>query len=810
MKICVVGTGYVGLVSGVCFAELGHDVICIDRDRSKIARLQSGEVPIYEPGLDAMLRRNAERHALRFTTDLATAVAESEAVLIAVGTPNKSDGTADLSQVYSVARDLARVLTGFTVVITKSTVPVGTNKEVERIIREVGPECDFEVASNPEFLREGAAIDDFMQPDRVVYGVTSDRAANVLDRIYQRMIDRGHTVQRTNLETAEMIKYASNAFLATKVTFVNELSALCEEVGADVRQLVVGMGSDKRIGDKFLHPGPGYGGSCFPKDTRAIASTGRNHARPQSIVETVIAANEATKTRMIDKIVQLCDGSVAGKRIAVLGATFKADTDDMREAPSLTILSALVRAGAEIRLYDPQGRRHGMAQLPHVNWCDHPLDAADRADALVVLTDWSEFRELDLEQLARSMATARLADLRNIFDEDRAIDAGFETVVGVGYPMRRARRIPAETSGPDKNTPRGERASQDSPKADTIQLTEDVMTRFSGKRVLITGAAGFLGSHLTDRFLASGCEVVGLDNLMSGSLINLAQAREHARFDFIEADVVKPYDVACDLVVNLACPASPPRYQADPLHTMRTSVHGAFNACDVALRNGARLVHSSTSEIYGDPECHPQQEEYRGLVNPIGIRACYDEGKRAAETVLFDYNRFKGLEIGVCRIFNTYGPRMDPYDGRVVSNFVRQALLGEPLTIYGEGQQTRSFCFADDLVEGIWRLCHADADLKGPINLGNPVEITVLELAETIREKIGAKVRLDYQPLPADDPTRRKPDISRAQRDLGWSPQIALSEGLDRTIAYFDGLIRDDKLAEFKLRDSTRYSTAAE
>jgi len=336
------------------------------------------------------------------------------------------------------------------------------------------------------------------------------------------------------------------------------------------------------------------------------------------------------------------------------------------------------------------------------------------------------------------------------------------------------------------------------------------MTRFFGKRILVTGAAGFLGSHLIDRFLASGSEVVGLDNLMSGSLDNLAQAREHAAFRFIEADVISPYDLEADLVVNLACPASPPRYQADPLHTMQTSVYGAFNACEAALRAGARLVHSSTSEIYGDPERHPQTEDYRGSVNPIGIRSCYDEGKRAAETILFDYSRFRGLEIGVCRIFNTYGPRMDPYDGRVVSNFVRQALLGEPLTIYGEGQQTRSFCFVDDLVEGIWRLCHAKPDVTGPINLGNPAELTVLELAEKIREKIGGRVQLEYRPLPADDPTRRKPDISRAREQLGWEPTVALDEGLDRTIAYFEELMRADKLADFEFRNRKRYLRVAE
>ncbi|WP_223427210.1 UDP-glucuronic acid decarboxylase family protein [Tateyamaria pelophila] len=335
------------------------------------------------------------------------------------------------------------------------------------------------------------------------------------------------------------------------------------------------------------------------------------------------------------------------------------------------------------------------------------------------------------------------------------------------------------------------------------------MHQSKGKTALITGAAGFLGSHLTDRLISEGWHVIGLDNLMSGSLENLPEAFRSNRFEFVEADVIIPYDINADLVVNLACPASPPRYQADPLHTMKTSVMGAFNACEVARKNNARLVHSSTSEIYGDPEIHPQVESYRGAVNPIGIRACYDEGKRAAETIIFDYNRTHGLEIGVCRIFNTYGPRMDPYDGRVVSNFIRQALLGEPLTIYGDGKQTRSFCFVDDLVDGLMRLSLAGPDCVGPINLGNPTELTIMELAEEIRNKIGTQVRIEYKPLPSDDPTRRKPDIAEARSKLGWEPKVMLGDGLDRTIRYFDALIRSDKLADYQIADNARYSMVA-
>ena len=316
-------------------------------------------------------------------------------------------------------------------------------------------------------------------------------------------------------------------------------------------------------------------------------------------------------------------------------------------------------------------------------------------------------------------------------------------------------------------------------------------------RVLVTGGAGFIGSHLTDRLLRAGAQVRVIDNLQTGSLANLIHLESVEGFEFIEADVIEPFYWEADLVINLACAASPPRYRADPIHTMKTCVIGTLNAASVAQSNGARLVHSSTSEVYGDPECHPQSETYRGSVNPIGPRACYDEGKRAAETILFDYRRKHGLNIGVCRIFNTYGPQMDPFDGRVVSNFLRQALQGEPLTIYGDGSQTRSFCYVDDLVEGLWQLCMAPSETSGPINLGNPNEITVLELAETIRDMVGSRVRLERKPLPADDPKRRRPDISKAQADLGWEPRVSLREGLVRTLEYFDAIISSGRIAHY-------------
>ncbi|TVR46950.1 MAG: UDP-glucose/GDP-mannose dehydrogenase family protein [Rhodobacteraceae bacterium] len=433
MKIAMIGTGYVGLVSGVCFSDFGHDVVCVDKDSAKIARLEAGEVPIYEPGLDAVMARNVAAGRLSFTTDLASAVDGADAVFIAVGTPTRrGDGHADLTYVMAAAADIAVALTGYTVVVTKSTVPVGTNRQVAAQILDTNPQAEFDVASNPEFLREGAAIDDFMKPDRVVVGVESDRAKEVMGDIYRPLYLRDFPVVYTDLESAEMIKYAANAFLATKISFINEIAALCERVGADVKAVSRGMGLDGRIGNKFLHAGPGYGGSCFPKDTSALARIGQEHGVPQRITETVITVNDMTKRRMIDKVMDLCDGSVNGKTVAVLGVTFKPETDDMRDAPSLTIVPALVGRGANIRVVDPHGRKEGDALLPGVHWEADPYAATAGADCLLILTEWNEFRALDLKRLAGSMATPRLADLRNIYDREDALAAGFEAVEGVG------------------------------------------------------------------------------------------------------------------------------------------------------------------------------------------------------------------------------------------------------------------------------------------------------------------------------------------------------------------------------------------
>lgn len=433
MKIAMIGTGYVGLVSGVCFSDFGHEVICVDKDPAKIAKLLAGEIPIFEPGLQPLMAKNVAAGRLNFSLDLPSAVAGADAVFIAVGTPTRrGDGHADLSYVMAAAAEIGAALTGYSVIVTKSTVPVGTNRAVHHAARLANPDIEMDVASNPEFLREGAAIDDFMRPDRIVVGLETERAKKVMADIYRPLFLREFPVVYTGLESAEMIKYAANAFLATKITFINEIAALCERVGADIKDVSKGMGMDGRIGNKFLHAGPGYGGSCFPKDTKALARIGQEHAVPMQITETVIKVNDEIKRRMLDKIVDLCDGNLNGKTVAILGVTFKPNTDDMRDAPSLTIVPALVGAGARVRVCDPQGQHEGAALLPGVKWVDTPYQAAQGADAVVILTEWNEFRAMDLGKLARKMTTARMADLRNVYTQPEALEAGFDAYISVG------------------------------------------------------------------------------------------------------------------------------------------------------------------------------------------------------------------------------------------------------------------------------------------------------------------------------------------------------------------------------------------
>jgi UDPglucose 6-dehydrogenase len=433
MKIAIIGTGYVGLVSGTCFSEFGHQVTCIDKDEKKIEALKNGQIPIYEPGLDEMVKNNSAAGRLTFTTELSEGVGEADAVFIAVGTPTsrRGDGYADLSYVYAAAKEMAPFLKEYTVIVDKSTVPVGTAREVKRIIKEENSSADFDVASNPEFLKEGAAIDDFMHPDRIVIGIETKKAEEVLRQIYDPLCASGTALVATNLETAELIKYASNAFLAVKISYINDMANLCEKVGADVVTLAKGMGLDARIGSKFLQVGPGYGGSCFPKDTLALNKTAQEHGTPLRIVESAIEVNSAQKARMVNKIRRALGGSESGKTVACLGLTFKAETDDMREAQSLTILPALTEKGAKVKAHDPQGMEPAKKMMPELEYCQDPYEACEEADAVIIMTEWNQYKALDLEKLKEKMKGSVFIDLRNIYDPKILKDNGFE-YVGVG------------------------------------------------------------------------------------------------------------------------------------------------------------------------------------------------------------------------------------------------------------------------------------------------------------------------------------------------------------------------------------------
>lgn len=426
MRIVMIGSGYVGLVSGACFADFGHQVVCVDKDATKVDKLNAGGIPIYEPGLDELVARNVAAGRLSFTTELAGPVGDADVVFIGVGTPaRRGDGHADLSYVYAAAREIGAALKGFTVVVTKSTVPVGTGDEVERIIAEENPDADFAVASNPEFLREGAAIEDFKRPDRIVVGIEDERARGPMTEVYRPLFLNQSPLLFTRRRTSELIKYAANAFLAMKITFINEIADLCEKVGADVQDVSRGIGLDNRIGSKFLHAGPGYGGSCFPKDTLALVKTAEDNGAPIRLIETTVAVNDTRKRAMARKVITAVGGDVRGKTIGVLGLTFKPNTDDMRDSPAIAIVQALQDAGAIVRGYDPEGMEAAKAVMPDITYCNSAYDVAEGASAVVIVTEWNAFRALDLSRLKAKMDQPVLVDLRNIYREDEVTRAGF-------------------------------------------------------------------------------------------------------------------------------------------------------------------------------------------------------------------------------------------------------------------------------------------------------------------------------------------------------------------------------------------------
>ena len=426
MQIAMIGAGYVGLVTGACFSEFGANVTCVDKDVNKISTLKEGKIPIFEPGLEALVQSNVQSNRLTFTTDLKAAVEKADAVFIAVGTPSRrGDGHADLSFVFSAAEEIAHAISNYTLIVTKSTVPVGTGRQVAEKIRRICPEADFDVCSNPEFLREGAAINDFMRPDRVVIGANTDRARKMMREIYRPLFLRETPIVFTDLETSELTKYAANSFLATKITFINEIADLCEKLGADVHDVAKGIGLDGRIGSKFLHPGPGYGGSCFPKDTIALVQTATKADSPLRIVEAVVEVNDKRKKSMAKKIINACSGNVTDKTLAILGVTFKPNTDDMRDAPSLDIIPTLQAEGANIKAYDPEGMHEAKSVLKDVSWCNDAYEAMAGADAVAILTEWNEFRGLDLPRIKSLLKHPIVIDLRNIYNPEEMRDAGF-------------------------------------------------------------------------------------------------------------------------------------------------------------------------------------------------------------------------------------------------------------------------------------------------------------------------------------------------------------------------------------------------
>ena len=438
MRITMIGSGYVGLVSGVCFADFGHDVICVDKDASKIEALQRGEIPIFEPGLEHLVADNVRAGRLSFTTEVQTSVADSDVVFIAVGTPSRrGDGHADLSYVYAAAREIAEHVKGFTVIVTKSTVPVGTGDEVERIVRETNPQADVAIVSNPEFLREGAAIEDFKRPDRIVIGLNDDRARGVMTEVYRPLYLNQAPLLFTARRTSELIKYAANAFLAMKITFINEMADLCEKVGANVQEVSRGIGLDGRIGAKFLHAGPGYGGSCFPKDTLALAKTAQDFDSPVRLIETTISINDNRKRAMGRKVIAAMGGDIRGKSIAVLGLTFKPNTDDMRDSPAISVIQTLQDAGASINGYDPEGMENARLVMDDITYADDAYAAARGADALVIITEWNQFRALDFARLKSIMKSPVLVDLRNIYRHDEVTKHGF-AYTSIGRPMNGA------------------------------------------------------------------------------------------------------------------------------------------------------------------------------------------------------------------------------------------------------------------------------------------------------------------------------------------------------------------------------------
>ena len=641
----------------------------------------------------------------------------------------------------------------------------------------------FDVVSNPEFLREGPAVVDFLHADRIVIGTHSNRAFALLERIYRPLTSGAYfnsalsvagarsaaspvPMLRTSAQSAELIKHASNAFLAMKISFINSVANICEGVDADIVEVATGVGLDQRIGPKFLAAGLGYGGSCFPKDVKAFHAIARRVGVHFGLLREVERINEAQQLNFLKKVRRIL-GSFQGKKLGVLGLAFKAGTDDVRESPAVSFVKMLLAEGCQVAAYDPAAIKNARDVLPtkNIRFEFDPYLVADDADALLILTDWPEFAELDFEDMRGKLRQPILLDGRNLLD-GRAMKALGYRYVGVG---RDAKILPRE-------------AAVDFAENRDTKKTHIVSRKRA--RVVVTSAAGFLGSHLVDALLAEGHSVLGIDNLLTGRRKNLEHLKHEAHFELLEHDITEPFHPgAMDMVFNMASPASPIDYSVHGVETLLVGSAGTRNALDAARKYRAKFLHCSTSECYGDPLVHPQPESYCGHVNPIGPRSVYDESKRFSEALIMAYHRYYNVDTRIVRIFNTYGPRLQLNDGRVISNFLKQALCGEDLTVYGNGSQTRSFCYVSDQVDGLLRLM-ASKEIE-PINIGNPEEFTILECARQVLAATGANSRIVFRPLPQDDPKQRCPDITRAKKILGWQPKVNFSQGLQFCIPWF-------------------------
>lgn len=765
MRVVVVGCGYVGVTTGACLALIGHQVTCYVIDGRKVDLLSKGRLPFFEPYLEELVQAQESARRLHFTKDI-DVVADADAIFLAVATPSvMGNGAVDMRYVREAALAVRNHVgeRGFQMVINKSTVPVGSNGFVEKLVAagldEGNGRAEIATVSNPEFLRKASAVTDFLYPDRIVVGTSDERAAMLLKELYRPIVEQSFDPPpyipprpaglkevpfiAIDAVSAELVKYAANAFLAIKISFINEIANICERVGADVRKVADGIGLDSRIGRAFLNAGVGWGGSCFGKDLRGLIADSREYGYEPALLDAVLDVNYRQRQLPVQKLCEVLK-VLRGRTVAVLGLAFKPGTDDLRDAPVLDIIRRLLEMGCLVRVYDPvaiPGFQETMPELG-VTCATDPYRAAQDADAIVLITEWEEFDHLEWERVKRSMRHHWLS-------------------TGATFLTKRNWRRWA------------------------LSITASV-SHADTPVSLISGAASFLGSHLVDRLLAEGHVVVGIDNLSTCRTANLADAMKSPRFTFVEGDVTTELDLpdlALKFIWHLSSPASPKYYRRLSVETLMVNSVGTKRLLDLALAHGAKFFLASTSEVYGDPQVHPQPEDYWGNVNPVGERACYDEGKRFAEVLTMEYHRRHDLDVRIARIFNTYGPRMQEDDGRAVPNFILQALRGQPLTIYGDGSQTRSFCYVDDLIDGLLRVVTQSTATGKAFNLGNPREYTVQDLAQLISDLCSVPLRVTRMPLPSDDPQRRRPDIAMAGQLLGWEPRIALREGLKRTIA---------------------------